>query len=102
MRRGHRTIGQRREYRRMIRLLRELDRTDAGLPTRGTGVRKFLQKLLAIGAFTILVAAFVLVLANRFWGVALTGNGFHVPHRLGKAPSVNGQLGSFAFEQTQR
>src|SRR5687768_16814097 len=84
MRRRHLTLGQRREYRRMMRLLRQLDRVDAGLSPRGFRARKAARWFVGALSVTLLVTGSGFFLAHNLWGVTLTGDGFRVPGFLGE------------------
>ncbi len=101
MRRRQMTFGQRREYRRMMRLVQELDRADAGLPPKRAAVRRLASRLLLAVISTMLVAVFGLVVAHKVWGVSVTSNGLRLPHPLGRPPHVAKGLGAFSFLQTQ-
>ena len=85
----------------MMRLLRELDRADAGMPPRRKRTRKLLKTLATGASMAILVAAFAITFGHRFFGVSLSYDGLHLPHRLGHPPSVESGSGSFSFTQTQ-
>jgi hypothetical protein len=81
----------------MMRLVRELDRVDAGRPPRGVGVRaRGVQALAAIGC-ALVVAGAALLGAHQLWGVTLTGDGLRAPQPLGKPPQVATGVGTFEF-----
>lgn len=101
MRRRHLTFAQRREYRRMMRLLRELDGEDAGRGGRRTSARKVATRLLAGSLSLVLVAVFALFLAHKVWGVTLTLDGFRVARALGAPPEVATGIGTYEFLQLQ-
>ena len=56
----------------MMRLLHELDRTDAGLAPRSSGVRPAAVRLLAAALGVVLVAIFALMVAYKVWGLSPT------------------------------
>lgn len=85
----------------MMRVVRELDRLDAGLPARRVDGRSLARKLVALAVATVLVAGFTLVIAHKVWGVTLTGDGLRVPQPLGRPPHIHTGVGTFAFVQTQ-
>lgn len=85
----------------MMRLLRELDRADAGLPARGYRVRRVVVRLLTAAVTTTLVASVALSVAHKVWGVTLTSEGPSVPQPLSRPPQVETGIGAFTFMLTQ-
>ena len=85
----------------MMRLLRELDRADAGVSPGAVRARSVARRLLAAASVTLLVAAFLFLLAHKLWGVTLTGDGFRLSGPLGRLPEVATGVGTYTFLQHQ-
>lgn len=88
----------------MTRLLRELDRLDAGHPrprsaarVRGDVRRRVTATALALGLVVIIGGAF----AHKQWGLTITADGLRLATPLGTPPEVAGG-GSFAYMATQQ
>lgn len=96
-------LGPWRRRRRFARLLRELDRLDAGrsLPRRsrpGDWRRRLTATTLAV----VLMVAIGGTFAHKQFGLTLTSDGLRRLSPLGAPPDVSHGSGSYAFMQTQR
>jgi hypothetical protein len=88
----------------MHRLLRELDRLDAGAPGVRSAARRpgdLRRKTTAGSTAVVLAVAIGGLVAHKQWGVYLDAEGIHRAKPLGTAPEVAHGGGSFGFMQTQ-
>ena len=94
-------FGPLRRRRRMHRLLRELDRADAG-PRSYSRPRGELRRQLTAYALAIGLALTVgVIFANKQFGVAVSMDGLQRRGPLGIPPAVVTGVGSFQFSMTQ-
>lgn len=86
----------------MTRLLRELDRLDAGHPrprsaarVRGDVRRRVTATALALGLVVVIGGAF----AHKQWGLTITADGLRLATPLGTPPEVAGGILASAVEE---
>lgn len=85
----------------MNRLLRELDRLDAGHQPRSRRPRDLRRKLTAYTLAIGLALTVSVIFANKQFGVAVSMDGLHRRGPLGIPPGVVTGVGSFQFSMTQ-
>lgn len=97
------SLGPWRRRRRYARLLRELDRLDAGksLPRRSRP-RDWRRRLTATALAVVLVMAIGGTFAHKQFGLTLTRDGLQLETPLGSPPEVAQGAGSYAYMLTQR
>lgn len=97
-------LGPWRRRRRMHRLLKELDRLDAGRPVRSAArVRgDWKRRLTATVLAVVLTVAVGGSIAHKQFGLTLTADGIRLDSPLGTPPEVVAGAGSFEYMLTQR
>jgi hypothetical protein len=97
-------LGPWRRRRRMHRLLKELDRADAGRPVRSAArVRgDWKRRLTATVLAVVLTVAVGGSIAHKQFGLTLSADGIHLDSPLGTPPEVVAGTGSFEYMLTQR